>query len=129
MGVFNSPMRVASLDGRQSREVEAVVNTGVTYTMLPAGLLREMGIAPSRKAAFECADGRRGEMDVGEVQVTINGSTAVTPVAFGEEGAEPLIGAVTLNALLLAVDPAGNRLIPARAFLPSFRPVDSGQFP
>ncbi len=115
MGVFNSPMRVASLDGQQTREVEAVVNTGVTYTMLPAGLLREMGIAPSRKAAFECADGRRGEMDVGEVQVTINDSTAITPVAFGEDGAEPLIGAVTLEILLLAVDPVGARLVPTLA--------------
>ena len=117
MGVFNSPMRIASLDGRQTREVEATVDPGATYTMLPSGLLREMGISPTRRAAFEFADGRNVEMDVGEVRATINGSSAVTPVVFGDEGAEPLIGAVTLEILLLAVDPVGARLVPTTAIL------------
>lgn len=85
--------------------------------MLPADLLKELGVSPGRKATFEMADGRREEMDVGEVRVTINGTSAINPVVFGAQGTAPLLGAVTLEILLLAVDPVGQRQIPTHAIL------------
>ena len=117
MGVFNSRIRISTLDGQHSREVEAMVDTGSSYTLLPSAMLREMGISPTRKAAFELGDGRVVEMDVGEARAYINGENAVTPVVFGDDNAAPLIGAVTLEELLLAVDPSGQRLVPTRAIM------------
>jgi predicted aspartyl protease len=113
MGIFSSRITISTLDGQQTREVEAMVDTGSTYTVLPSVMLREMGIAPTRKAKFEFGDGRVVEMDMGEARASINGETAVTPVVFGDD-APPLLGAVTLEELLLAVDPVGLRLVPAR---------------
>lgn len=117
MGVFNCSLRISSLDNSLSRELEATVDTAATYTMLPADLLRELRVSPNRKAVFELADGHREEMDVGELRVTINGSSAISPVTFGAEGTAPLLGAVTLEILLLAVDPVGQELVPTHAIL------------
>ena len=51
-------------------------------------------------------------MDIGEARVTINGENVSTIVAFGEEGAPPILGAYTLEGFALAVDPVEQRLIP-----------------
>ena len=44
MGTFNWPLRISSMDGQQSRDIEATVDTGAAYTTLPAPLLRELGV-------------------------------------------------------------------------------------
>ncbi len=117
MGTFSWPMTIVNLSGGQGRQVEATVDTGATYTVLPSNLLREMGISATRQAQFELADGRRIDMDMGEAQVTINGEAVTTLVIFGEDGAPPLLGAYTLEGLLLAVDPVNQRLVPTHAIL------------
>ena len=115
MGTFSWPVTVASLDGAMRRQVDATVDTGATYTAMPAGMLREMGITPLRQATLETADGRILEMDIGEARVTIDGLSGVTPVLFAGEDVPPILGAVTMEELSLAVDPVGRRLVPTRA--------------
>ena len=105
------------MDNNRSRKFEATVDTAATYTMLPIDLLKELGVSPNRKAVLELADGHREEMDVGEVRVTINGCSAISPVIFGAKGTAALLGAVTLEILLLAVDPVGQKLVPTHAIL------------
>ena len=112
MGVFNWPIRISSLDQDDWREIEATVDTGATYTVVPAALLRDMGVAVTRQDVFELADGRRLEMDRGRIWITIHGNTEVTPVVFGQDGTAPLLGAITLQELALAVDRVGERLVP-----------------
>jgi predicted aspartyl protease len=115
MGTFNWPMAVANMDRDKSRELQAAVDTGATYTALPSNLLRELGVTVARKASFELGDGRIIEMDVGRIWATINGVSDVTPVVFGEDDTQPLLGAVTMEQLLLAVDPVQQRLVPTNA--------------
>ena len=38
-------------------DIEATVDTGATYTMLPSVMLRRLGVASIGKAEFELADG------------------------------------------------------------------------
>ena len=38
MGVFNCPIRLESMDGKSSLEIEAMVDTGASYTIVPAYL-------------------------------------------------------------------------------------------
>ena len=112
MGSFNWPMRISSMDGQQSRDVAATVDTGFAYTTLPGSLLREIGVTPAGKRRFLLADGRRMQMDYGEARATVDGESVTTLVVFGEEGAPPLLGAYTLEGLALAVDPVDQRLVP-----------------
>ena len=39
MGTFKWPLRIASMDGQQARDIEATVDTGASFTTLPASLL------------------------------------------------------------------------------------------
>ena len=117
MGTFNWPMRISSMDSRNTRDIEATVDTGAAYTTLPASLLRELGVAPLGQRRFLLADGRRVFMDIGRAWVTIDGESEVTLVVFGADDAPPLLGAYTLEGLALAVDPVEQRLVPTHLIL------------
>ena len=117
MGTFKWPLRIASMDGQQVREIEATVDTGASFTTLPSNLLRELGIEATGKRRLLLADSRRIEMDYGEARVTIDGDTVTTIVVFGEDDAPPLLGAHTLEGLALAVDPEAQRLVPTHMIL------------
>lgn len=123
MGTFSCPVEVFSADGSRTVTVAAVVDTGSTYTCLPAELLRELGAAPSRRIQFELADGSVIDDEIGEVRVRVQGIELNTIVVFAEEGAAARLGAYTLTGALLAVDQVGQRLVPARALRPSRREV------
>ena len=116
-GTFNWPLLVSSMDGQQAQDIEATVDTGVSFTTLPSGLLRELSIEATVKRGFLLADGRRVEMDYGEAWAMINGESVVTIVVFGEDEAPPLLGAYTLEGLAQAVDPEAQRLMPTHMIL------------
>ena len=114
MGHVHVQAVISSADGTRSREFEAMVDTGSTYTFLPAAMLRDLGIEPTRTSEFELASGETAQYARGEAIVRINGFGQVTPVVFGEDDAEPLIGVVTLEELELAVDAVAGELVPAK---------------
>ena len=113
MGVFMVPLRLSSLDGERTRDIEAMVDTGAAYSVAPASLLAELGVSPVRTSTFELGDGRTVDMGIGRALATINGASEVTLVVFGSEGSTPLLGAYTLEGLQLTVDPVNQRLTPA----------------
>ena len=115
MGTFTYPVEVISADGRTSETVEATVDTGSTFTCLPASLLHELGIVPYRRIRSELADGSVTEDDMGIVHVRVEGIETPTLAIFVDEGAPALLGAYTLEGALLVVDPVRQRLAPTHA--------------
>ena len=111
MGTFHVTIEVGDPEGRQYEAVEALVDTGATYTVVPASLLRRLGVTPHTKAPFELADGRRREMELGRGWVRIGEKAEQTLVVFGDEEAGALLGAYTMEGLLLAADPVHQRLV------------------
>ncbi len=111
MGTFTVPIELRGPDGR-AETLDAMVDTGATYLLVPAPVLRRLGVEPVRRDAFELADGRTEEYDVGVVTVRLEGREGPTYCIFGGETAAPLIGAIVLEGFLLAVDPVGHRLLP-----------------
>lgn len=105
------------MNGRESTEIEATVDTGAAYTTVPARLLRDLGVEPLGTRRFLLADGRRVDMDYGRAWVTVDGETEVTLVVFGEDEAPALLGAYTLEGLALAVDPVEQRLVPTHLIM------------
>ena len=112
MGTFNWPLRLESMDGGRSLELDALVDTGAFHTMVAASQLWELGVTPTRSTLLQMADGRIGHYDLGEARATIDGRSVPTIVVFGEEGVEPLLGAYTLEGLSFIVDPEEAKLIP-----------------
>ena len=114
MGLIYTDIRLSNPTGNPERTVEALVDTGSLYTTVPASLLEEIGTERIRQMRFELADGSVVEFEVGTALVAINRYGAVTPVAFGPDDAEPLLGAVALELMELLVDSKNRRLIPTR---------------
>lgn len=59
MGTFRMDIGVAGLDGDNPTAVTALVDTGATHSMMPASLLRQLGVTPARQRTFTMADGRQ----------------------------------------------------------------------
>lgn len=117
MGTFSHLVEVGDPRGERFEQVEALVDTGATFTVLPAGLLNRLGVPVLRQVRFRLADASAVERDVGETVVRLAGQLITTTVVFGEEGTPSLLGAVTLETALLTVDPVAQRLVPTEALL------------
>lgn len=117
MGAFRVGITVSNREGTHSRDVEALVDTGAFFSLLPSTVLNDLGITPTQTRTFNVADGRRLEMPVGEAMVEYGGDQVATYVVFGPDNARPLLGAYTLEALALQVNPLKGELIQAELTL------------
>lgn len=112
MGTFNIPILVGDLLGGDYVETRALVDTGASYLVLPRTMLVRLGVSALERRSFVLADGRHVEYDVGMVSLRLDGRSFPVLCVFGEEGAEPILGAVALEIFGLGVDPVGQRLVP-----------------
>ena len=121
MGTFNVTVEVAAGPDGPFENLEALVDTGATYTLAPAPLLRRLGVEPIDLITFIIADGSRMQQEIGEATIRLDGRVRTTLVVFGDEGANTLLGAYTLEAFALGVDPRNRRLIPVDGYLVGLR--------
>jgi predicted aspartyl protease len=104
--------------GNDRRELRSLlVESGAVYSVLPASLLADLGIAPARREFFTLANGERVEHDIGEARFSFNGRQATSPVVFGDASDIFLLGAVTLETLGFVLDPFHRELRPLRLML------------
>jgi aspartyl protease family protein len=114
MGTFSVGVEVAGPRRDRFQPVEALVDTGSTYTVLPRELLEELGVEAHHRGQFELADGTVVERDLGRTWIRFEGREELTLVVFGDDA---LLGAVTLEEFNRAVDPIGQRLVQVRALM------------
>jgi len=116
MGTFRATVGVGDPQGGRFESVEAMVDTGATYSWVPKDVLSRLGVVPEFSRQLVSADGRTIERDMAETKVRLDGQQRTTMVVFGDEGSLPLLGAYTLEGFGLAVDPLGKRLIPVPGY-------------
>jgi len=117
MGTFFQAIEIAASPNSSFESLQALVDTGATYTYIPRPVLERLGITPLERQPFVLANGRRIEYEIGQVRVRIDGRERFTICIFGDEGSTPLLGTVTLEEFGLSVDPVNKRLIPVPGFL------------
>ena len=115
METFYIPIEIAGTDRERFETVEALVDTGATYSSIPASILRSLGVTPFKRQVFRLADGSRIYRDMGEMSVRMDGEVQFTLVIFSDDAANPILGAVTLEQFSMAVDPVDKRLVPTYA--------------
>ena len=115
MGTFTTTVEIGDQTGQQFVQIEALVDTGATFTKAPRSLLESLNIPVDRPYTAVLADGRRVPRQQGWVTMRLQGQQFPTAVTFGEEGEPVLLGAMALEHALLAVDPHGQRLVPVDA--------------
>ena len=112
MGTFTVPIEICDPEWRQFQPLEALVDTGATYLVVPATTLRSLGIQPIEKGSFSLGAGRTAEYDIGLVSLRLEGRTLPVLCVFGDQDSEPLLGAIALESFRVAVDPIAQQLIP-----------------
>ena len=115
MGTVITTIEVGDPQGRNFRGVEVEVDTGSTYTALPRGILNALGVPVNRSVQSRLADGSLETVDIGQTAIRLGGREFITTVIFAAEGEPSLLGVITLEDALLAVDPVNNELIPVVA--------------
>lgn len=111
VGHFRVPIQVGRRGGTHFLSLEALVDTGSTYTWIPRHLLDDLGVKPEQEWPFVLADGREVRYSMAWIQIRLEGREQPTIAVFAPTGSEPILGVVTLEEFLLAADPVNERLI------------------
>ena len=117
LGTFQAEFTLHSADGTRSHTLNGVVDTGASYSVIPAVVLDELNVNREEQALFSLADGSVLELSIGHVLTEMQGETKSIPVVFGNDLRKILIGAITLERFALAADPVHRRLVPAELTL------------
>jgi clan AA aspartic protease len=104
-------------NGGVSETVSFLVDSGANYTLLSKDTWEKLGLKAKKTLSFTLADGTKIERAVSECRIEILGDDFHTPVILGEEGDEPLLGAVTLEILGVVLNPFNRTLQPMRMML------------
>ena len=92
--------------------VEFLVDSGAVYSVVPASILQKLGVRAHSQEVFTLADGSRITRRKGDLLFKLDGKKGAAPVIFGEKGDSTLLGAVTLEALGVILDPIKRKLRP-----------------
>lgn len=87
-----------------------LVDTGAIVCLAPANELRQAGIEPEGRLAYELADGTSVEYNFGFARLSFMGSDTVTKMIFGPDHVEPLLGVTALESVGIGVDPVTHTL-------------------
>ena len=114
MGEIRLAIEVGDTSGDVFESVEVTVDTGSTFSQIPAEVLHRLGVPVQRTLESELADGSVETVLAGETVIRLEGQQITTPVIFAREGEPNLLGVVALETALLMVDPVRGRLLPTR---------------
>ena len=121
MGLTTLKVRLSNpCNRRLAVEEELLVDSGAIYAVVPASVLRRIGVRPRGEETFTLIDGTHVTREVGTVFFEIDGREGASKVIFGRRGDARVIGAVALEELGLMLDPLKRQLRPLRLMLASF---------
>ncbi len=114
-GQFRVTGRLKGPSG-QTENVDMLVDTGATFLVLPRSIAERLRLRVRGQVELEVAGGGEATWPIADVWITIDDRESPTPCLIAPDG-EPLLGAVALESLRLAVDPVRRRLIPTKAYV------------
>jgi predicted aspartyl protease len=89
-----------------------MVDSGAVYSVVPAAILRRLGVEPHSSRTFILADGTEIKRKMGNATFRIGKQNGTSTVIFGEQGDAALLGFVSLEELGLILDPLKRVLRP-----------------
>jgi clan AA aspartic protease len=102
---------------KKALQSQFLVDTGAGYTVVPEKLVKQLGLKPEFEREFSLADGTKVKRKVGSAIVEFQGEQIASPVVLGEKGDDALLGALTLEAFGLVINPFTRTLHPAKLML------------
>lgn len=123
MGITNAILKVKERrKSEKTADVNFLVDSGAFYSLVPGKFLDELDIEPYKERSFSLADGTVLKRKVYSAyfesrSLSGEGEGAPSPVVYGEEGDEPLLGATTLGSLGLVLNPFTRPLHPMKMLM------------
>jgi len=113
MGITNVKATVGNpADSSRTREVEFLVDSAATYSLVPSEILSELEIEPHSVREFALGNGEFVKRRMGTATFEYLGVRGDSLVMFGEPGDAPLLGATTLEGFGFILDPFRRELKP-----------------
>ena len=113
MGITTLDVDVANVAKPDvTQRLKFIVDSGATYSIVPTAVLRKLGIRPLKRETLQLADGNTIVRQKGGAIFKFRDHIGVSDVIFGEKGDATLLGALTLEALALVLDPVKRTLRP-----------------
>ncbi len=103
-----------------TKKLDFLVDSGAIYSVVPTPILERLGIKPLSDQEFRLADGTKIMRKKGIALFKYEDKIGGADVIFGEEDDSVLLGAFTLEALGLALDPLKRELKPLPMILANF---------
>ena len=92
--------------------VEFLIDSGAIYSVVPRAILDKLDIKPVAEQSFRLANGDKIVRQKGIAMFRYGDRVGGADVIFGQEGDHSLLGAFTLEALGLSLDPLRRELKP-----------------
>ena len=92
--------------------LKMLVDSGASYSVVPARTLEKLGIRRRSSRSFLLADGSAIRRGMSGALFRLKRQEGLSPVIFGEKGDASLMGMVSLEALGLILDPLRRELRP-----------------
>ncbi len=124
MFVLENTMGLTTITGKVGKgkkvvEVDFLVDSGATYTLLPEKVWKKLNLKPFEKLKFTLADSTIITRQISEVWLEYGGRGRTVQVILGEENDQALLGALTLESLGLMLNPFTRELMPMKLMLAS----------
>jgi len=113
LGETITRVRVYGPDG--TSELEALVDTGATFTKISRSIASRIGVRPKREVLTQVATGEIIKRQTSTLDAEIKGVRDTVPVVIGEDHEPTVIGYTTLEILGFKINPVTGELEPTHA--------------
>jgi hypothetical protein len=104
-GITHAPVTVRNIVTGNAFTTDCLLDPEVKNSVLPASELRKIGIKPVGKRIYEVAEGKFEEHEHAYAEISFLEETTISQILFGPEDAQPVLGALSLTAAGIILDP------------------------
>lgn len=118
MGITKVRLTIKNpFDLDKSETGDFLVDSGAHYTVLPASIVKKLGIKKSYDQEFVLADGSVIKRSIGGAVVDFEKRELPVTVVLGEKDDGPVLGVTTLESFGLMLDPFKRTIFPSKLML------------
>jgi len=117
LGHIEVDVGVGNLSGERLVRVRALIDTGATFTVIPEGIAKELGLPVTSERVRVLTAKGYDELDLAHAVLEVDGKRRIMPVLISRHIDRVLVGVLTLEAMQLRVNPITGKLEECTALL------------